>query len=86
MALSIDYLCAIFINSLYIPVLSLPHKELLLSPVIAERVWVLYIMHHLRKGEVFEHIFADCLSSELEYVRMNSVNYFMKMVQAPRIL
>lgn len=69
-------------NSDYSPVHTLPHRQLLTVPVIAERVWVLYTMHYLRRGQLFEHIFADCLqltgtTQDWEYVRMNCANYFL---------
>lgn len=49
-ALSIDYLCSIYMNSQHVPKEPLPHKELLNSPVIVERVWVLYTMYYFRSN------------------------------------
>ena len=85
LSLSIDYLCAILTNSNYTPQFHLPHSALLNSPVIAERIWLLYIMHYGCRGEVFQHIFADCLAVEPEFVALTCSSYFLKMSDTQRL-
>lgn len=80
-ALSIDYLCAIYLNSDYTPQESLPHRELLQSAVIVERVWTLYSLFYMRRGEVFEHIFADCLKNRADFICINSAKYFLRIAE-----
>ena len=51
-ALSIDFLVAIYSFSEYVPKIGLPHTKVLSLPVIFERIWMLYLSHYSKKGEL----------------------------------
>ena len=85
-SLSVDYLIAIYIFSRYKPKFNLQHNRIVRSPIMMEKVWLLYSAFYEKRGEMFEHIFISFLESSHDYLEQIGRFYFLEISLTHRIL
>lgn len=85
-SLSADYLIAIYIFSSYHPQFQIEHSRIVRSPIMVQKVWLLYSAYYEKKGQMYEHIFISFLLSNNQYLQQVAKYYFLEISHTHRIL